>query len=223
MLEIDTSKYNSFLFDFDGTLVDTEVLHYEAYAGALKSIGLDYVPFEEHVKYNVGPSSEEVLRKELRKNGRTEIGLDELVLMKKYIFSQNLAEHGVKAVEGVIDLLYNLKPKGVKLGIVSGGKYQAIIQVMMMAGIPNVFDLIVSREAVKQQKPDPEGYLKAIQMLGINPKKCMAFESDNVGLEATQKAGLKSVGVVLYDYEEEVRSKNPEITIVHNFKEITVK
>lgn len=223
MLEIDTSKFNYFLFDFDGTLVDTEKLHYEAYTGALKSIGLEYVPFEEHVKFNVGPSSEEVLRKELRKNGRTEVGLDELVLLKKYIFSQNILQNGVKAVDGAIELLYTLKQKGVKLAMVSGGKYEAIIRVMMTAGIPNIFDIFVTREIVKNLKPDPESYEKAIQMLGAKKELCMAFESDLVGLEASLKAGVKSIAIARYKYDDQISDKYPEVPVLRDFRDIPIK
>jgi len=61
MLDIDTSKIKAVIFDFDGTLVDTDSVHHQAYTLALKSIGLPYVSLEEHVLNNVGPTSEEIL------------------------------------------------------------------------------------------------------------------------------------------------------------------
>jgi beta-phosphoglucomutase len=220
MLEINTSKYNTFLFDFDGTLVDTEQLHYDAYIGALKTIGVEYVSFEDHVRDNVGPPSEEVLRKELRKNGRTEVALDELVLMKKYIFTQNLMQNGVKAIDGAIEFLYSLKQKGVKLALVSGGKYEAINRVMVQAGIPNLFDIIITKEMVEKQKPDPESYQKALKMLDAKSESSIAFENDSIGIEAASKAGIFTVGVVKYDFDHKIKQKTPNIDIIASFKNI---
>ncbi len=222
MFEFDSSKYKAALIDFDGTIVDTEELHYDSYSKALKSIGIEYVSFEEHVRDNITSNSEELLRSVLRKNGHTEVGLDELVLMKKYIFTQSFMTDGVKAIVGVIEFLFNIKQKGLKLALVSGGKYEAIIRVMLKAGIPNNFDLIITKDMQLKPKPDPESYLKCLELLGLEPKSCLAFENDKIGLEAALKAGVDSVYIDKYHFDDLIASKYPEVKILPNFKEITI-
>ena len=172
MLEIDTSKIQGCLIDFDGTLLDSDEIHHRAYTLALKTIDLPYLSLEDHVKNNVGFTSEQILEKELRKNSHTLVGLDELVLMKRYIFTQLMMKEGVKIMSGAFELINKLKEKGVKLALVSSGKFLVVQKMMLVAKLPNIFDTIVAREMVTKTKPDPESYNVAMKNLNIDKQNC---------------------------------------------------
>jgi HAD superfamily hydrolase (TIGR01509 family) len=221
MSKLDISNYKFVFFDFDGTLVDTELLHYQSYKKALSSIGIEYMSFSDHVKSNIGHNSNEILAEELKKNGRTLVGLDELIVLKRYTFSQSIISDGVNATAGAIDLIYKLKQKNIKIAVVSGGKYEAINRVMIKAGIPQVFDAIITRELFEGNKPNPASYLKALEILNAKPKECIAFENDTFGIEAAQKAGIECVGIIKPEYSDFIKQKYPEINSYPDFTKIT--
>lgn len=222
MLEIDTSKIKGALIDFDGTLIDSDEIHHRAYTLALKTIDLPYISLEEHVKNNVGFTSEEILEKELRKNSRTLVGLDELVLMKRYIFTQLTMKEGVKLIEGSIDFLNKLKEKGVKMALCSSGKFAVIQRMMAVSKLPNIFDTIVSREMVTNTKPDPESYIVAMKNLNIDKEQCIGFENDKAGVEALLKAGVKTIGVSPRTFKDIFGKFESQITIIKNFSEVEI-
>lgn len=220
MLEIDLKKYKAFLFDFDGTLVNTDELHFQAYTKALHSIGVEYVSFEEHVRDFVGPHSNVVLENILRKQGKTVEAMDELLFLKRYIFSQLLMKQGVKPIDGVIELLNKLKENNKKLAIVSGGNYTSIQKLMAFAGIPSYFDIIISKEAAHTPKPDPECYKMAMERLSVRPNDCIGFENDELGIEALKKSGIECVGISIHDFEDQVKRHKNEIKVIKSFKDI---
>ena len=63
----------------------------------------------------------------------------------------------------------------------------------------DLFDFLVTRENVSRSEPDPECYLKAMEMAKVSPADCIAFEDSSVGIEAAENAGVQCFAVRGYN------------------------
>jgi HAD superfamily hydrolase (TIGR01509 family) len=95
---------------------------------------------------------------------------------------------------GAIELLTELKAHGVKTALVTmslGRMARAVAGQIPFAA----FDVVVAGDDVVKGKPDPEPYLKAAELLGVDPGDCVAFEDSPTGLKSAIAAGTRAVGV----------------------------
>lgn len=95
---------------------------------------------------------------------------------------------------GAKELLKLLKESGIKTALVTMSLHHMAQEVVNQ--IPfDAFDVVVGGDDVKQGKPFPEPYLKACELLGVNPVDCVAFEDSNTGLRSAEAAGTKAIGI----------------------------
>ena len=90
---------------------------------------------------------------------------------------------------GVIELISELKDKGVKLAIASSGRKQSVINVLKELDIFKNFDFIMTGDDVIKSKPDPEIYLRTAQALQTDIKKCIVIEDSFAGISSAVDAG----------------------------------
>lgn len=109
---------------------------------------------------------------------------------------------------GVVELIKSLKAAGLKLGLVTGGwseEAHAVIDGFELAGY---FDVVVTAEDTRRYKPNPDGYLLAARLLGLNPGKCIVVENTPSGIAAANSAGMVSVGVLTTHSVQELSAAN---------------
>ncbi len=95
---------------------------------------------------------------------------------------------------GAKELLKLLKESGIKTALVTMSLHHMAQEVVNQ--IPfDAFDVVVGGDDVKLGKPFPEPYLKACELLGVNPADCVAFEDSNTGLRSAEAAGTKAIGI----------------------------
>ncbi len=95
---------------------------------------------------------------------------------------------------GARELLKLLRENNVKTALVTGSMHRMAEKVANQIGF-EAFDLIVGGDDVVKGKPHPESYLKAAQILGVDPTQCVAFEDSLTGITAAEAAGTKAVGI----------------------------
>jgi HAD superfamily hydrolase (TIGR01509 family) len=95
---------------------------------------------------------------------------------------------------GARELLMLLRKKKVKTALVTMSMHRMAQQVVDAIGF-DAFDVIVAGDDVLHGKPHPEAYLKAAELLGVQPADCVAFEDSISGLRSAEAAGTKAVGV----------------------------
>ena len=95
---------------------------------------------------------------------------------------------------GARELLQLLKENNIKTALVTGSMHRMAQKVADQIGF-DAFDVIIGGDDVVKGKPDPESYLTAAQMLGVDPEKCVAFEDSLTGITAAEAAGTKAVGI----------------------------
>ena len=176
-----------FIFDFDGTLVNSEPLHKEAVAKILERFGQAFR--EESYMKGLGRGSKAVLKAALEDAGIavSEEELEALVKEKEAIFLK-LAEELLEEVEGATEFIKTLKGRGHKVGIATG-YYKAYIE-RLAHRLPflNYVDALVTTEGLRP-KPHPDVYEKAKSLLGC--EEGYAFEDSPAGIRAALRANLK--------------------------------
>lgn len=95
---------------------------------------------------------------------------------------------------GARELLLLLRKKKVKTALVTMSMRRMAQEVVDAIGF-DCFDIVVAGDDVRQGKPHPEPYLKAAELLGVNPEDCVAFEDSLTGLRSAEAAGTKAVGI----------------------------
>jgi beta-phosphoglucomutase family hydrolase len=173
------------IFDFDGTLVDTMPLHYEAYRQVFAELGLELT--RRDYFENIGGKASETIPRFLR--GRTvPISNEEIHKRKKAIVLQLLAVVPVTTLESA-RLVPLLRPH-IKIAIASSGSRAGIEMVLGRLGWSSLFDAVVTGDDVVQGKPAPECFLKAASLLGVEARACLVFEDTDDGVEAARSAGM---------------------------------
>ena len=122
------------------------------------------------------------------------MGLDHLAVAKEkeaeYLPLIDQVEP-INAVVGIARENFGKLPMAVASGGTSGG----IQQVLSHLGIQSLFQVIVTSEMVKNQKPAPDIFLEAARQLGVPPQFCRAYEDTDLGMQAIRAAGMEAVDV----------------------------
>jgi beta-phosphoglucomutase len=189
------------IFDFDGVITDSEILHFRAFNAVLAQYGFQLTKPEYYKEY-LGMSDADCYRA-LIAEGRLPIQepqVRSLVQQKTRVFEQ-LARTEGKIIEGVREFLALLSAAQVPIAICSGALRAEIELILEEAGLRSYFDVIVSTEEVTRGKPDPEGFLLALEKLNdlwpdpISAEGCIVVEDSHWGIKAAKAAGMHTIAV----------------------------
>jgi beta-phosphoglucomutase len=182
------------IFDFDGVLANTELLHLKAIQDALASQGrtLDEHDYRERF---LGYGDRDVFV-ELAREGAWE--LDDATLQALMSLKADRYRHHLAAGEALfvtaapcVRALAGRFP----LAIASGSLRGEIHDILAAAGLRDPFRFIVGADDVNEGKPAPEPYLKAAALLGVAPEEAIAIEDSRWGLESAKAAGMRTIAV----------------------------
>lgn len=192
------------LFDFNGVIINDEPLHEKL---------LQQILIEENLRPKsgefwevcVGRSDRACLTELLGRRGRvpTEKQLNDMIARKTRYYQDQLAQlEKLPIYPGLDDLIFQIRAAQLKLGVVSGAMRPEIDLVLQRSQLAQHFPVIVSGDEVTNSKPDPEGYLLAVDRLNqqfpdlnLQPAHCLAIEDTFAGIQAAKQAGMKVVGV----------------------------
>jgi HAD superfamily hydrolase (TIGR01509 family) len=179
------------VFDFDGTILDTETQHYNAFQEMYKEYGSD-LPLEvwgecigTHSKFD----PYEYLEKQINKK----LNHDELRSKKTERALALIKEQ--KPLPGIENYLKAAKELNLKVGLASSSSRQWVIEHLERIGLLHYFEVIKTADDVEKVKPDPALYMKAVEALGVKPEEAIAFEDSVNGSTAAKKAGLFCVAI----------------------------
>ena len=197
------------IFDFDGVITDSEILHFRTLNQILGSHGVE-ITLKDYYKRYLYLTDFDFFKLFVDK-GLLELGeggVETFVEQKKQVF-EKLAKTDGRIIEGVRDFLEMLKQNNVTMGICSGALLTEIELILQEARLRSFFDVIVSAEQVKKGKPNPEGLLLTLQKLNekghssVLANQCIVVEDSHWGLEAAKSAGMHTIAVTnSYDVEQ---------------------
>jgi len=196
------------IFDFDGVITDSEILHFRAFNQVLGQFGIELTKqeyYKTYLGFNDADCYGMLINQGLLKAGQEQIG--NLIEEKKHIYKE-LAKSEGKMIEGVRDFLTLLEENSIPMAICSGSLLTEVEMVLEDTGLRHLFEVIVSGEQVKKGKPDPEGFLLTLTRLNSNvslaqagnqnhilPGECIVIEDSHWGLEAAKTAGMHTIAV----------------------------
>lgn len=191
------------IFDLDGVLVDSEPLHLLALR---KLLGADGELLTDEL-YNERylPLSDRDAITAFYRDIKKPLSLDDvnqLMAKKTEIFSALVQTEGLLPYPAVPELVMALSQR-YPLAVASGARRHEVEFVLESAGIRSYFEALVSSDDVKNGKPDPESFVRAVELLNasgkrptaIRPDECVVIEDSKVNVVAAHQAGMKCVAV----------------------------
>ena len=192
------------IFDMDGVICDSEPLHMKAFQEVLQPLGLvvtDQDYYDRYLAFDDRGCFQAVYRAAGRAAPEGK-ALEDLLDKKARAFDVLMKEH-VVIYPGAEALVKKLSDK-YALALASGARRLEVEYVLKKAKIRGLFTAVVSADDVKQGKPHPESFLKALSILNerrlvdtreIAPAECLVIEDSIHGLAAAKTAGMKGAAV----------------------------
>ena len=190
----------SFLFDLDGTLIDSVYQHVIAWHAALADIGIDLSVWRIHRR--IGMSGGLFVSALLRETGRSlsKAEIDQLQLAHA---EQYRAQMGaVTPLPGARELLGFLTDAGVRWAIATSGYAATARPALELLGLPEDTPM-VTRDLVRHAKPDPDLFLATAALLGVDPRHTMVVGDSVWDLLAARRAGALGIGLQSGGYGRE--------------------
>jgi len=182
------------IFDLDGVLVDTAVYHYQAWKKLANSMGFDFSHAQnEQLK---GVNRMRSLDMILNWGGitKTDAEKEELAGLKNSWYVDMISKMSASEVlPGTVELLEELKSKGIKMALGSASKNSGLI--LERTNLTHFFDAVVDGNSVTTSKPDPEVFLKGAELLATPAANCIVFEDASAGVQAAISANMAVVGI----------------------------
>ncbi|ETI66750.1 HAD family hydrolase [Neobacillus vireti LMG 21834] len=197
------------IFDFDGTIIDTESIWFEVYQEILKETYQMELPLEEFAK-SIGTTDEQFFQYIENQTGKK---IDQQDL-EKLATERFLAKKGILAVrEGVKEKLSEAKVLGYKIGLASSSSREWVEGFLRQFDLWDYFSVIKTKEDVVNVKPDPALYIKTLEALQVEPEEALAIEDSLNGALAAIEAGItcivipNQVTAFLNFHEKAIRSE----------------
>lgn len=201
-LPIPASDFRAYLFDCDGTIVDSMPLHYIAWKTAL---GEWNCPFPEDLFYAWGGKPVDEIISTLNRMNNLNMPVEIVGTRKESLYYDLLPE--LKVISEVREQL-DAQQGRIPFAVVSGGRRESVVRSLTTVHLLDRFQTIVGAEDYVNSKPAPDAFLIAAERLGVAPKDCLVFEDTDLGIQAATAAGMASVRVP--SPMERRRSNNPK-------------
>lgn len=190
-LEIPQGTFDGYIFDLDGTLIDTMPLHYRAWDVAMRSAGLT-VTLDEELFYSLGGVPTRKVAELIAKHYGLAIDVERVFHEKEKVFMD--IQKDAKVIAPTVAFAREAA-KSHPLAIASGGPREVVRRSLELSGLAPLFRAVVTADDVVHGKPAPDMFLLAAKLLGVEPTKCLVFEDATPGFEAAKAAGMQVVRV----------------------------
>jgi beta-phosphoglucomutase len=191
----------AFIFDLNGTMIDDMQFHIRAWHYILNET-LGAKLGHEQVNEQMYGKNSELLERVFGVGSFTKEEMNKISFEKERRYQDEFRPH-LKLIPGLDEFLRESYEVGVPMAIGSAAIMFNIDFVLDNLGIRHYFKAIVSADDVVTSKPDPETYLKAAGLLGVDAGKCIVFEDAPKGVEAAQRARMDCIALTnLHDKEE---------------------
>jgi len=190
-LDIPAGDFAGYIFDCDGTLVDTMPLHFRAWNEAMKRAGLPG-ELSEELFYSLGGMPTRKVAQVMAAHYHLTIDVDRVFHEKENLFLEMQSE--LRVIKPVVDFARRLHGRA-PMSVASGGPRPVVLKTLELMALSDLFPVVVTPEDVAHGKPAPDMFLLAAKKMGVAPEKCLVFEDAEPGFRAAEAAGMKWVRV----------------------------
>jgi sugar-phosphatase len=177
-----TIRVDAVLFDMDGTIVDSSIPVQKAWRVWADSHGVDFAKVMAVMHGRRAIETMQILAPHLPQPETVE----------QFLAAELLEVDGIVEVPGAGAFIASLPPD--RWGVVTSAVESMARDRIRSAGLPDP-RVLVSADMVERGKPHPEGFLRAAELLGVAPARCLVFEDAPAGIESAKAAGMLVVGV----------------------------
>jgi len=195
-----TGTLQSIVFDFDGVIADSEPLHFRAFQQTLAHEGIELSAAEYYARY-LGYDDVGFFHALATDRGiPMDVSRMSALLALKGDWLQHMLAGGHVLFPGAVDFIRAAAAE-VPIAIASGALKREIVEITDAASIGNLFTIMVAAGDTPQSKPSPAPYLLAFEQLqlhtgrNLDPRRCVAIEDSQWGLDSARGAGLRCVGL----------------------------
>lgn len=186
-----TREYAGYIFDCDGTLVESMPLHFRAWRRAFEQHAATF-EFDWELFISRAGMPLEATVEALNLQFSTRLDPKQVVALQLETYRSLLAE--VTAIESVVVFARQVALRA-PASVASGGHRAEVEASLRNVGIYELFRCIITGHDVKHGKPDPEIFLKCADGMGVAPGDCLVIEDGALGIEAARRAGMDWVKV----------------------------
>lgn len=202
---IDTMK-KAIIFDCDGTMFDTEKVSKDAFRYVAKSINLE---LDDEFFNRIMGTTYDSICKELSKMPLMLEKFPEVARVWEEMIIDKTKVKDALAKDGLLELLDYLTLNNYKIAVASSSKLPHIERLINHLSKKYHFDAIVPGDTIKSSKPAPDIFLKAAEIIGVDPLECIVIEDSVNGVKAAKSANMTSIFI-----EDEVKFKDQDYKYV---------
>jgi beta-phosphoglucomutase len=180
------------LWDMDGTLVDSQELHWIAWRDTIANEGI--VITHDQFLATFGQRNDSIIPAWLGSAATAE-RIEQIGQAKEELYRKLVHQVGITLEPGVAGWLHRLQKDGWQQAVASAAPRANIDAVLAALSLKDLFQGIISAEDVHRGKPDPEVYLLAASGLGVPAERCIVVEDAGAGIEGARRAGMRSIGI----------------------------
>ncbi len=195
------------IFDMDGVIIDSEPIHLKVDIETMKALGCN-ISIEELEKY-VGATNEYMFE-DIKKNYNISKSIEDIINYKVEMTTQKIIQSDLEPIEGIRELLSELKNKNIPTAIASSSPRSFMDVVVSKFKLQDYFKFIVSGEEVANGKPAPDVYIETAKKLGMLSRDCTVIEDSKNGVLAAKAAGMRCIGF------QNVNSGNQDLSMADN-------
>jgi HAD superfamily hydrolase (TIGR01509 family) len=189
-LEIPAGPFEAYLFDCDGTIVDSMPLHQVAWTQTLAEWNCEF-PASTFYAWGGLPVVEIIAR--LNKLHGLAMPVESVARRKEELYYKILPQ--LQAVPEVLEEI-EVQFGKIPFAVVSGSTRESVIKSLTTLNLLDKFETLVCAGEYKQGKPHPEPFLTAAARLAVRPEACLVFEDTEMGIQAATAAGMASVKIL---------------------------
>jgi HAD superfamily hydrolase (TIGR01509 family) len=189
-LTLPPGDFKAYLFDCDGTIVDSMPLHYVAWTKALAEYGC--TDFTEPFFYSMGGIPVAGVVEAINKRDGLSIPIEEFAERKENLYYDII--HQLQPVPEVLEVIHAAHGK-IPFAVVSGSTRESVVKSLEALNILDYFDTLVCAGDYAHGKPAPDPFLLGAERLGVSPSDCLVFEDADVGIQSATAAGMVSVRI----------------------------
>ncbi|MCL1995882.1 MAG: HAD-IA family hydrolase [Defluviitaleaceae bacterium] len=179
------------LIDFDGVMIDTEILYYRTYKKWFKANANHDLTIEEF-QLGIGTTDEVIFGYLLKEKG---LEIERGTFYEDVHKEIGKQSESLPPKEGVVDFFKKIKERGLRLALVTSNARENVVPHLQRFQLLDQFDFLVTSDDVENIKPSPELYLKALELLNIKPEQALAIEDSLNGFNAARTAGIQTVAI----------------------------
>jgi HAD superfamily hydrolase (TIGR01509 family) len=178
--------YGGYIFDCDGTLADSMVVHHRAWLAALRAHGATFDFDWELFISRAGMTLPNTVREQFG------LALDPggVTTSQRVEYERFLST--VQPIREVVELALRVAASR-PVSVASGGERKVVQRTLELIGLGQTFPVVITAEDVTHGKPAPDMFLLAAERMGVAPADCVVFEDSVLGIEAAKRAGMASV------------------------------